>query len=150
MTSLTLTQVRDAVLGVVFDAWTATGAATENVPLKFDNTPADKPDTPATAGVADPWARATVRIADQPQSTIGARRRYDSQGFVTVQIFTALGDGHTLGDAYAQVVIDALRAHDPSSDGVVYYDARATEIGIDGPWFQTNVVCAFRWQEIAA
>lgn len=149
MTSLTLTQVRDATLETVFDAWTAVGAVTENIPLRFDNTPGDKPDSPATAGIADPWARATFRVAAQPQETIGARRRYDSQGFVVVQVFTAIGDGHTLGDACAQVVVDALRAHDSSTDGVTFYDARVGEIGADGPWFQTNVTVAVRWQEIA-
>ena len=146
--TLTLTQARDAVFSVIDTAWKASGAASELVPMHYDNVSADKPGESAQTTEAGPWGRTTVRVISSPQSTQGSQRRYLTEGIVTVQVFTAQGDGHALGDSLCAVVLDALRAHVPSSDGLWFFDAVANEIGQDGPWFQTNVGASFRYQEV--
>ena len=148
--TLTLAQARDAAISVVDAAWKDAAAPTTAFPMLYDNVKGDTPSTEiGSTGRAPAWARTTVRVIAQPQTTQGARRRYESEGTITVQVFTPVGDGHTLGDAYVQVILDALRAHASSSDGLWFFDIAAAEIGVDGPWFQTNVGATFRWQELA-
>lgn len=147
--SLSLSAARDAVVLTILTAWQAGGAPSASVPMHYDNVKADKPGEDGTTTNAGPWARTTVRTTDSPQSTMGKRRRYLTEGTVTVQIFTAVGDGHALGDTLAQVVLDALRAVSGSPDTLWFFDATANEIGVDGPWFQINVGAIFRYQETA-
>lgn len=117
--------------------------------MLYDNVKGEIPGTEiGSTGRATAWARTTVRVLEQPQVTQGSRRRYQSEGVVSVQVFTPVGDGHALGDTYAQVLLDALRGHVGSTDGLWIFDAAVAEIGTDGPWFQVNVSASFRWQEV--
>lgn len=146
--TLTLAQARDAVIGVVETAWTAIGSPSEDVPLHYDGTKQDRPTDGAAATKASSWARVTVRTIASPQAAQG-RRRYQTTSSLTVQIFTPIGDGWTLADTLAQVVLDALRGHAGSADGLWFFDITPNEIGVDGPWLQMNVEASFRYQEIS-
>lgn len=144
----TIVEARDAIMGLLRTAWLL-AAATQDVLLLWDNAPGDKPAADSFGNVL-PYARASVRHNVGDQETMGARgnRRYLSGGAFTVQVFTPIGDGHTLGDAIVEVVKDAIRQVAPSL-GVWFYTVRVSEIGTDGPWFQTNVDATFRYQERA-
>ena len=144
--TLTTAQARDAVMGLIETAWTASGAATENAPLHFANVKSDRPGEDGSSSQAEAWGRVSVQMVESPQSTQG-RRRWLTTGILTVQIFTPFGDGHLLGDAFAAVLLNALRGATNSPDGVWYFDATVNEIGQDGPWFQSNVTASFRFQE---
>lgn len=142
--SMTVAQARDAVIELIDVAWKA-GPPTDTVPMHYDNVVSDKPGGTTET---DPFARTTVRILSSPQSTQG-RIRFLTSGTVTVQVFTAVGDGHTLSDSLVQVALDTLRGHVGDVDGLWFFNAVANEIGVDGPWFQTNVEAFFRFQEDA-
>lgn len=146
--TLSTMQARDVVIGIIDAAWKASPMSS-SVPMLYDNVKGDAPDdlTPSTTNAA-PFARTTVRILVAPQSTQGARRRFLTTGIVSVQVFTAAGDGHAAGDALAQVIIDELRGHVGSAQGVWFYDVVPQEIGVQGAHFQINVSASFRYQEV--
>lgn len=147
--SLTVEEARDTALAVVHTAWTASGAASEDVPLLFDNVKGDPPDLGTVAGRVDPYARASVRILVSDQSTQGRQRRYLSEGSLSVQIFTAPGDGWGLADQLSRVVVNALRGHAGTPDGLWFFEVGAFEVGQTGAWRQVNAEARFRFQETA-
>ena len=137
-------------MGVIRTAWTASGAASEDVLMLWDNTAGDTPDEDGTTTDPLPYARTTIRHTTSPRITIVASplTRYQTEGVVTVEIYTARGDGHTLSDTLAAVVLGALRGHSGSAGGVWFFDiSPPQEIGTKGPWFQVNVSASFRYQE---
>lgn len=146
--TLTLAQARDAVISLVDAAWKA-DATTLSFPMLYDDVKGDNPGENASTTQATAFGRTTLRTLTSPQSTQG-RRRFLTTAALTVQIFTPFGDGHTLGDPMAKVVLDALRGHVGSTGGFWLSDIAANEIGQDGPWFQTNVVATARYQENAS
>jgi len=145
----TTTAARDAIASLIRTAWIAPGSATENVLLLWDNVVAPKP-AEDEFGKALPWGRVTVRHATGEQETLApiGSRRYLSGGIVTVQVFTPFGDGHGLGDQIVAVIKAAFRAA-PVTHAVWFNNASITEIGVDGPWFNTNLDATFRYQEVA-
>tara|TARA_R110000822_G_scaffold120633_1_gene254105 strand:- start:1164 stop:1607 length:444 start_codon:yes stop_codon:yes gene_type:complete len=145
--SLTLAQARDAVGLLINTAWLAAPAAA-GISMRWDNVKADKPGEDGTTTNAEPFARTTIRVIESPQITQG-RRRYQTEGSVTVQIFTPFGDGHTVGDALVQVILDTLRGHAGGTDGLWFFDINPNELGTEGPWFMTIVGATFRFQELA-
>ena len=145
--TLTLSAARDAVIKIVDDEWKSNGT-TSSFEMQYDNVKGDKPGEDGATTQAAAWGRTTVRIISSPQITQG-RRRYETTGALTVQVFTPFGDGHELGDAVVQVVLNILRAHVGDTTGLWFFDIVPNEIGQDGAWFQTNVVAGFRYQELA-
>lgn len=145
--TLTLSAARDAVIKLVDDEWAA-NVLTSTYQMQYDNVKLDKPGEDGVTTQPLPWGRTTVRIISSPQVTQG-RRRYETTGIVTVQVFTPFGDGHELGDPIVQMLLDILRAHVGSTDGLWFFEIQGNEIGQDGPWFQTNVEAGFRYQELA-
>ena len=145
--TLTLSQARDAVIRIVDDEWKSNGV-TSAFQMQYDNVKSDKPGEDGATTQPEPWGRTTVRIITAPQTTQG-RRRFETTGSLTVQVFTPFGDGHELGDQIVQVLLDILRAHVGDTSGLWFFGIVPNEIGQDGPWFQTNVSASFRYQELA-
>ncbi len=144
--SLTKTEARDAVMGVIRTAWLASGT-TSSLTLLYDNVVGDQPDESGTPGQAEAYGRVTVRNAVGPAVTIGASPIHEATGFVSVQVFTPFGDGHALGDQIAKVVLDALRNYAASSGGLWFFNYTDVEVGQRGPRFQRNVGATFRYRE---
>ncbi len=147
----TVAEAFDTVLGVVDTAWKATGAASEDVPMLYDNVGGNLPGDPWEPGgntdfQDEPYARTTVRTITSSQSTQGKQRKYEDQSTLVVQVFTPVGDGHALGHVLCKVVTDALKANTGSIDGIWFFDVVALEVGVDGALFQYNVNASFRYQ----
>jgi len=141
----TQTAARDAIIDTLRDAWLA-DPITVGIELQYDNVKADPPGEDA-AGNALPFARITVRHQISPQETIGGvgNRKHLTEGLVTVQVFTASGDGHTLPDQIAEILKAAMR--NVRVGDLWFFDVRVNEIGTDGPWFNQNVLGNFRYEE---
>lgn len=143
-------EARDALIGAIRTGWLADGTSAP-IPLHYDDVKADPPSTTDAEGRPDPYARVTMRHVGGEQDTLGGvgNRRFMSSGVVTVQLFTAPGDGHALSDALASIVrgiLFGLR----SPNGVWVFDVSPPlEVGVTGAWFQTNVTATFRYQEVA-
>ena len=141
----------DLVMGVVTTAWTAPAAASAAFPMLYDNVGANLPgDTWEPGGNDDsqdePYARATIRTSLEGQSTQGRQRKFETQSFITVQVFTPVGDGHVLGRTLCKVLTDALKNATASVNGVWFFDVVALEVGVEGALYQYNVNAIFRYQ----
>jgi len=148
MTSPTL--ARDTLVGALRTAWLASGV-TSAIELQYDNARDDTPEGTDSEGRPLPFGRITMRHAGGTQETAGnvGNRRFDSTGVVTVQIFTAPGDGHALSDQIVAVVRAAMQAL-RSPNGVWLTDiSPPIELGRTGVWFAVNVTATFTYEEVA-
>ena len=141
----TQTVARDAIVDTINDAWLASGT-TSAIELQFDNVKADPVGEDAD-GNALPYARVTVRHFTSEQETLGGvgSRKHQTEGAVTIQVFTPVGDGHTLADLIVEVLKTAMR--NVRVGDLWFFDVRVNEIGQDGPWFNQNVIAGFRYEE---
>lgn len=101
-----------------------------------------------------PWARASVRhTADAGQSSLSnvtGARRFTKRGTIAIQIFYPLksggGPGGNLG-GLAQVAKAAYEGKATESN-VWFRAVRIQEVGPDGPWYNTNVLADFEYDEL--
>mgnify|MGYP003671982083 CR=1 FL=1 len=148
MTSPTI--ARDTLIDALRTSWLAS-ATTVNIELQFDNVRDDTPTGQDSEGRPLPFGRITMRHVGGDQETLGnvGARRFGSGGTVTVQIFTAPGDGHALSDVIAAEVRAAMQAL-RSPNGVWLNEiSPPIEIGRTGTWFQVNVAASFSYEEVA-
>ena len=139
-------EARDEISALVkaaTDAISDFGTLSENV--IWDDTRRDIPDAGAT------WARVTIRHLTSEQASLSddaGVRRYTRRGQVVVQIFTPLkGDGLVAADSIASAIQGAFLGVS-TPNGVWFRSVRTNEVGIDGSWFQTNVLAEFQYDEV--
>lgn len=146
----TQVQARDALFDAIEDALAA-DSITTSIVRQYDNVRSDTPSGVDAQGRPLPYIRTTVRGIDGAQDTMGdvGNRRFTSQGIVTVQIFTAPGDGHALSDTIVPVVRRAMQSL-RSPNGVWLTNiSPPIEVGVTGAWFQVNVRAFFTYEEVA-
>ncbi len=144
----TILQAYDTVVGIVQTAWDG-DSITSSLPLEYDDAKDDTPgESPAGSTHSGAFGRVTIRTISSPQSTQGTRR-WLTTALLTVQVFTPIGDGHTLEHTIIPIVLGAIRAHVGGLAGVWFFDAAPQEIGVSGVHFQTNISASFRYQEVA-
>lgn len=134
---------RDAMLTIFKTAW---DGQTPPVPLViYDDTTQEVPsgDTP--------WCRVTIRHNISGRATVGGEvgaRRFRRVGVLTVQIFTPTGEGLSNADIFAKVALDAFEGNSTGSDAIEFRNVTVNEVGRDGPWYQTNVLTEFEYDEV--
>jgi hypothetical protein len=141
----TIAEARDEILTYFTTAWNTLGTPPL---LLYDDKHTDLPDNA-------PYARINVQHDTFGQNTLGGKvsaggggRRFGRTGLVTVQIFTPSGDGLTSMDTLVDFAMDTLEGEETGSDRVEFRDARANEVGQDGPWHQTNVIAEFQYDRV--
>lgn len=153
MTTANLETARKEILGLVRAAWES---AHPGVTLLFENVRGEAPTSADSDHWAQPWARLSTRHFGGEQVSLADSEglaRFEHSGVVTVQVFSPLGQGFEQGspshDAMVQTVLDAVRGQRTTS-GVTFYDPRPVDVGPnpDGPWYQTNVVAEFRYDQL--
>lgn len=136
----TITEARDAMIKVVFDA------LNPHIDLiTYDDTKAQK-----LSDTAHPWARITVLHQDGGQSTISklnGKSRYSRAGTLYVNLFAAPGDGLRQLDPLTKIVQDALEGK-TTPNGVWFTKVRVREMGVVKGWYQVNVLANFSYDEI--
>lgn len=136
----TIKEARNEMMDHFTTAW---NAQTPPVPLLLY---ADKKKpVPETA---IPWARIAVTHVDRDRVTIGGETggtRFRAIGLITVEVYSVYGTGLTNNDDFVNVVIDAFEGQNTGLDRVTFRNVRNEEIGVDGPWFQTNVIAEFEY-----
>lgn len=114
----------------------------------FDNSDEQPPD-----GTNPPptWARVTVRHVTSGQAALSdqsGKRRYTRRGLVTIQLFVPFSEG---GLASADTIASSLQGAFlgvSTPNGVWFRNVRTNEVGVDGPWFQMNVLADFQYDEV--
>lgn len=137
---------RDEILQMVTDYWDAQTEAQlgATAPIVYEEV--GSPD-PRYREV--PWMRLIVRHTNGRQATLGGIgfRRFEKTGLVQCQIFAPKSKGVTTTDRLAKIATDSLEGKS-SPGGVWFRNVRATELGPEGPWFRTNVVAEFVYDDI--
>ena len=143
---------RNEVMALFYAAWQANPTSLP-VPLFWDNVDTDPPPAPAATDKAEaaPWVRAQMRHNVGGQVTLAddqGRRRWRRSGIIIVEVYTPRNTGFDrLHDELIQIVKDAFEGKSTPSE-VIFSDVSPREIGPDGPWFQSNVLVAFEYDEI--
>lgn len=143
MTCVNITQARDEILAKFLAAWIAneTSAA---LPVIYGDVVGEVP-------ASGSWARVTVRHNIGGAATLGGEvgnRRFRHEGIVTVQVFTEHGNGQVDSDVLATVAMDAFEGEVTSPGRVIFRNVRINEVGLDGQWFQVNVLAEFEYDVI--
>jgi hypothetical protein len=136
-----ITEARDDIIGLFTTAW---NAQTPPIPLLiYQDKESDLPDNA-------PFARLSIEHTIFNQQTLAnvGNRRFRRFGIITVQIFSLAGEGLANADVFAKVALDAFEGKATGADSIEFRNVRINEIGIDGPWFQTNVLAEFEYDEI--
>ena len=136
----TVKEARNEMTDHFTDAWNAQASP---VPLLLYQD--KKKDIPVTAV---PWARMSIAHVDRDRVTIGGETggtRFRAFGLITVEVYSLYGEGLTNNDVYVNLVIDAFEGQNTGLDRVTFRNVRNEEIGVDGPWFQTNVIAEFEY-----
>lgn len=141
---------RDDMLGVFKTKWDADTPAVNGGAI-----PGVYYDGVGEAGPGphdEAWARVQIRHNLGEVAGIGgpagARQRTRKLGILTVQVFSPLeaGGGLTLAENLAKVAKSAFEAV-VTTNGVIFRNVRAVEVGEDGPWYQINVIAEFEYDE---
>lgn len=147
MAGLTYEEARDFILDKFKVAWDAnTSVINGSVPaVEYQNV------SPSKNPLADgnkAWARVTVRHATGEQRSMGTAggRIFTRYGIVTIQIFVPTGkQGLVLADRLGKVAVDAFEGEETSTGNVWFRNVTYREVGVDGNWFQVNVIAEFEY-----
>ena len=141
----TLAQARDQMLARFKAVVDASSFANTLTPVYDD---AERPVP--RSDPAKPWCRVVVRHTTSRQSSVSGadgRKRWTRGGFLIFQLFTPKADGQRDADSLVELIRGAYE--DFSTPGGVWFrNARHTEVGGDGPWFQTNIFVDFEYDEV--
>jgi len=132
------------ILGLFRTAWLGAGQADNRV--KYDNV--GKTTVPPTGNT--PWARVTLRHIAAGQGSLSGesgQRMFDRSGILTIQIFVPPGKGLAEATDLPKILQDAYEGV-RTTNGAWFRDVVVQEVGIDGDFFQTNVIAIFEYDEI--
>jgi len=141
---LTRTQARDEILQKVKQV--ADGLS--DFVVIYDSTRQDIPDE--NSDPLPTWARVVVQHTQGQQSSLSNlsnKRRYTKRGLLTIQLFTPTGDGLQKSDQLVEQFEAAVR-NVSTPNGVWFRNVRSSEVGEDGPWFQTNILAEFEYDQV--
>ena len=87
------------------------------------------------------WVRIAIQLADAFQTCINTER-YQSDGVVTVQVFTPMNTGSKTGSEIADSAMAVFKT--AKLDKLEYLDFTTAFIGQDQGWWQININCSYR------
>jgi hypothetical protein len=144
MSDLTFTEARDEIHTLFKTAWDA-GAETAGQPVLYADSKTQVPKTNDADNNPDLWAKITVQHSGGSNAVIG-NGLFDRIGVVTVQVFTALGTGLSIGDNVYKIVADAYEGK-TTPGGVWFRNVSVNEVGPEGEWYQTNITADFEYSK---
>jgi hypothetical protein len=135
----------DAMIGAFYAVWSPRAAIYQDVP----------PDAAAIAASDDtnaapvPWARVSTAITAGWQATMGdvGNRRFDTEGILTIEIYTPRGDGLTSARILHRLVEQAFQGVS-TLNGVWFRNVRTVPAQPSGPWSHANVIIEFLYDEV--
>lgn len=146
----TYTGAIDDIFKIFEDAWLAGSAAIVAYVPEIRWQGKEKEDK---SPVTKYWVRVSTQTVIDKQSAMNSqtngKRRYRTEGLVTVQLFCPKTDklGHDNGNLLAELARSAFRGK-RTPGGVSFYDARIVPLPPDGDAFKFNIVSNYRYAEI--
>ena len=144
MSNLTYAEARDEIHTLFKTAWDA-GAETAGQPVLYVDTKTEVPQTVDADSNPDLWAKITVLHNGGSNGAIG-NSLFNRFGVVTVQVFTAIGTGLSIGDNVYKIVGDSYEGK-TTPGGVWFRNVSVNEVGPEGEWYQTNITADFEYNE---
>jgi len=135
---MSISQVHAAIRVRFNSVWTA------RTPIHWPNTPFDTPS--ATEILGEAWCRISITATGAQWASFGdpGNNTERTSGVVTVQIFTEAGTGTNESLTLAEVAVAAFRNYEDTVSGTRFLvPPSVRQIGVDGKWYQTNVVSPF-------
>lgn len=131
------------ILGLFRTAWLGAGQSDSRV--KYDNV--GKSSVPPSGNA--PWARVVLRHTTSEQASLSGAsgtQRYERRGILSVQIFMPPGKG--LAEAVdLPTIVQRAYEGQTTTNGAWFKDVTINEIGVDGDFYQTNVIAQFEYDE---
>jgi len=133
---------RTETMRLLNDAWTAGGAESELIPVKWPNVPSDLDQTQdGVSNDAPKWARFTMEYLDGGARSIGGGR-WEFTGLLTFEIYVPSGSNDRLALRLAKIATNALR-NKTTAGGVTFRNIRPRTVGNDGLWYRVDVLSEF-------
>jgi hypothetical protein len=119
------------------------GAGAEYVPTTYDNEAYEKDDL----GALGAWARVSLRHSVRSQRTMGSApyRKFESRGYVFVQIFAPIDNGRALRSRLADDVRTVLEGQRLGE--LLLHEATTRDEREDGVWSMSTIVVEFRYTD---
>lgn len=139
---MTEAQAVEAMTQAFITGW---GAAQPSVPYTLDN------ELGATSGE---WVRFSITHTTRSQSTMGpsGARRFETRGFMFVQIFTDVNVGRKrvaeLADS-VRTVLDSKSISVSGEEPITTREAATRESPTDGRWSMSTVTVPFDYQSMS-
>lgn len=116
----------------------------------WDDTPVQYPLVKFTPPDNGPWVRLAITDADANWASMGdpGNNILRNVGQVVVQIFVLSGTGEGEALQRAESAMSIFRSWTDATTGLRFeVPPYARQIGIDGKWYQVNVVAPFRYDD---
>lgn len=139
----------DEVTALFKAAWDAESEAAD-FQILYWNKPDDPPAVPDDDKNPPPWVKIIVRHQDASPAGMGSdtgRRKKTRYGIVTVQIFEGYGTGGAKANRLARVAEAAFDGKETPS-GVWFRRVRTVDFGRSGPWYRTDVLAEFEYDDV--
>lgn len=144
----TIKAAREAILSRWIAQWVDSGSP--RTPYTFENEKSAPPEAVAQAAFGTDtgsWVRLSVRNTYSAQETLGpvGSRKFERRGDIHIQIFVPVDRGTADADTLlgqARAVFEGARF-----SGITCYAGTPKEVGVDGRWYQVNVVIQFTYYE---
>lgn len=134
---MTIEAAHNAIRARFETQWGAT------TPVQYPNVKFESPDE-------SPWVRVAIIDADANWASMGVpgSNIERHRGQVTVQIFVPSGTGEGAATEYADQVKAIFRSWRDAPSGLRFLvPPYARTIGVDGKWYQVNVVAPFEFDD---
>ena len=133
---MTIAAMANTIRTVVQALPSFTGA-TPIISLEFDNAPR------LVTATLDLWGRLTIEDGDTLQIEIAQNPQYRTIGVATIQLFAK----KELGDGGIRDLADEIRdgVWRVKQSGVVFRIPSVRPLGVNGDWWQVNVIIPFRY-----
>ena len=142
MTTYTLAEARDTIIGVFEDRW-VNNAGLSLDDIYYQNRRADEPDHNRV------WCKFNLtNTAFNPDSltSINNVRIFERNAIMIIGLRFPLDEG--IDDITTQAVLDIFEGGISSVSGIFFRNVTATELGVVGNWFRTNITAEITYNQV--
>lgn len=139
----TIAAARDAVLAHWKTNWDVAGIVYASLPVMYDDV---KTDRPTDGG----FLRLNLHHTGGDQRTMGSEgnRKFERLGMLTIQVFTAIGDGQTKSDLIVDIIKNIFEGRKSSVSGIWFRAVTWKRVGVSAGFWQTNIFVNFEYETL--
>lgn len=89
------------------------------------------------------WVRISIQEADSNLAGLGSKRLFRNIGIISVQVFTAIGEGTKEANEIAESILGIFNG--VSFDGITCRATSIDRVGETNGWYQLNATTPYYW-----